>query len=121
MNMPGFTADVSVHRPSSIYRAGYGVSASNALTTIIPQLSLCEFGCFSLQKLCHLGCAGISVYRPWDVPDCFIDCAEHLVQCVEDCNRPEPPTPFTPTPTLFGGGGLMPTSRNVAVLSGAPL
>lgn len=41
MNMPGFTAEASVHRTSIIYHSAYGTLAGDASVMVIPQQCSC--------------------------------------------------------------------------------
>lgn len=103
MNMPGFTAEASVYRPGSAYRAAYGAFAGNASAVVIPQqlaLDLCKVGCIDAAILCSQGC-NLAPF-PFNI-FCAFGCRDAREECEDACEEafrplPPPPPPRPPRP-----------------------
>lgn len=90
MNMPGFTADASLHRSTNSYNSGYyhrGQSADTLAGTVVPAIPFCGNCDFILDNCARNGWRPRAVCNACATGNCFSG--------VED---PTPNDPFTPDP-----------------------
>ena len=98
MNLPGFTADLSVYKASGRYRSRQTSSAGDKNAEIVAQLrggggigvggglswpSLCEWECNGLYALCLAFCPATGPAAL----GCAALCTKGVKDCLDDCDK----------------------------------
>jgi hypothetical protein len=90
MNMPRFTAEVSLYKTSQMYRGPRSQPAGDAGSNVVTQQLDCGTQCAITWQLCNIGCAVAG--GPF-LPFCLAACGVRFALCLDDC------------PSGGGGGG----------------